>query len=87
MIVLKFGKNARTDGLFAAYGVYGVLSLIAQSLRITVVARLLEATLHFRVTTMTYHSVSSRRVKEYAIHPYRLAFAQGDVETVAAEAV
>jgi predicted DNA-binding transcriptional regulator YafY len=42
-----------------------------------VVARLLEATLHFRVTTMTYHSVSSKRVKEYAIHPYRLAFAQG----------
>jgi predicted DNA-binding transcriptional regulator YafY len=42
-----------------------------------VVARLLEATLHFRVTTMTYHSVSSQRVKEYAIHPYRLAFAQG----------
>lgn len=42
-----------------------------------VVARLLEATLHFRVTTMTYHSVSSKRVKEYLIHPYRLAFAQG----------
>lgn len=42
VIVLKFGKNARTDGLFAAYGVYGVLALVAQSLRITVVARLLE---------------------------------------------
>jgi peptidoglycan biosynthesis protein MviN/MurJ (putative lipid II flippase) len=42
VIVLKFGKNARTDGLFAAYGVYGVLTLVAQSLRITVVARLLE---------------------------------------------
>jgi proteasome accessory factor B len=41
------------------------------------VGRLLEATLHFRVTTMTYHSVSSRRVKEYLVHPYRLAFAQG----------
>jgi len=41
------------------------------------VARLLEATLHFRVTTMTYHSVSSKRVKEYVVHPYRLAFAQG----------
>ena len=26
---------------------------------------------------MTYHSVSSKRVKEYLIHPYRLAFAQG----------
>ena len=41
------------------------------------VARLLEATLHFRVTTMTYDSVSSKRVKEYVVHPYRLAFAQG----------
>jgi predicted DNA-binding transcriptional regulator YafY len=42
-----------------------------------IVGRLLEATLHFRVTTMTYHSVSSRRVKEYLVHPQRLAFAQG----------
>jgi predicted DNA-binding transcriptional regulator YafY len=42
-----------------------------------VVARLLEATLHFRVTTMRYHSVSSARVKDYQVHPYRLAFAQG----------
>ena len=41
------------------------------------VARLLEATLHFRVTTMRYHSVSSGREKEYVLHPYRLAFAQG----------
>jgi proteasome accessory factor B len=41
------------------------------------VARLLEATLHFRVTTMRYHSVSSARVKDYQVHPYRLAFAQG----------
>ncbi len=38
---------------------------------------LLEATLHFRVTTMRYHSVSSGRVKDYQVHPYRLAFAQG----------
>jgi proteasome accessory factor B len=42
-----------------------------------VVAKLLEATLHFRVATMRYHSVSSARVKDYEIHPYRLAFAQG----------
>jgi predicted DNA-binding transcriptional regulator YafY len=42
-----------------------------------VVARLLEATLHFRVTTMRYHSVSSARVKDYQVHPYKLAFAQG----------
>jgi predicted DNA-binding transcriptional regulator YafY len=48
-----------------------------------VVARLLEATLHFRVTTMTYHSVSSRRVKEYSVHPYRLAFAQGGLYLLA----
>lgn len=48
-----------------------------------VVARLLEATLHFRVTTMTYHSVSSKRVKEYEVHPYRLAFAQGGMYLLA----
>lgn len=48
-----------------------------------IVARLLEATLHFRVTTMTYHSVSSKRVKEYTIHPYRLAFAQGGMYLLA----
>jgi predicted DNA-binding transcriptional regulator YafY len=42
-----------------------------------VVAQLLESTLHFRVATMRYHSVSSRRVKDYVVHPYRLAFAQG----------
>src|SRR3990170_3322657 len=40
------------------------------------VARLLEATLHFRVATMRYHSVSSAREKDYVVHPYRLAFAQ-----------
>src|SRR5688500_5510485 len=48
-----------------------------------IVARLLEATLHFRVTTMTYHSVSSKRVKEYTTHPYRLAFAQGGMYLLA----
>jgi proteasome accessory factor B len=42
-----------------------------------VVGRLLEATLHFRVATMRYHSVSSARVKDYQVHPYRLVFAQG----------
>jgi predicted DNA-binding transcriptional regulator YafY len=41
------------------------------------VGRLLEATLHFRVASMRYHSVSSARVKDYIVHPYRLAFAQG----------
>jgi proteasome accessory factor B len=47
------------------------------------VARLLEATLHFRVTMMRYDSVSSGRVKDYEIHPYRLAFAQGGLYLLA----
>jgi hypothetical protein len=48
-----------------------------------VVSRLLEATLHFRVATMRYHSVSSARVKDYVVHPYRLAFAQGGLYLLA----
>jgi proteasome accessory factor B len=48
-----------------------------------VVARLLEASLHFRVATMRYHSVSSARVKDYEVHPYRLAFAQGGLYLLA----
>lgn len=48
-----------------------------------VVGKLLEAALHFRVTTMRYHSVSSARVKDYVIHPYRLAFAQGGLYLLA----
>jgi predicted DNA-binding transcriptional regulator YafY len=48
-----------------------------------IVARLLEATLHFRVTTMRYDSVSSRRIKDYLVHPYRLAFAQGSLYLLA----
>jgi predicted DNA-binding transcriptional regulator YafY len=47
------------------------------------VARLLEASLHFRVATMRYHSVSSARVKDYVVHPYRLAFAQGGLYLLA----
>jgi peptidoglycan biosynthesis protein MviN/MurJ (putative lipid II flippase) len=42
LIVVEFGKDARTDGLLAAYGVYGLLLAFAQSLRATVVARLVE---------------------------------------------
>ena len=42
VVVLEFGKNARTDGLFAAYGVYGFVVLVAQSVRTTLVARLVE---------------------------------------------
>jgi predicted DNA-binding transcriptional regulator YafY len=48
-----------------------------------IVGRLLEATLHFRVTTMRYHSVSSARVKDYLVHPYRLVFAQGGLYLLA----
>ena len=47
------------------------------------VAKLLDATLHFRVVKMRYHSVSSRREKDYVIHPYRLAFAQGGLYLLA----
>lgn len=47
------------------------------------VARLLEATLHYRAVTMRYHSVSSSRVKDYLVHPYRLAFAQGGLYLLA----
>ncbi len=42
-----------------------------------IVARLLEATLHTRVARMRYHSVSSAKIKDYLLHPYRIAFAQG----------
>lgn len=48
-----------------------------------IVNRLLEATLHFRAATMRYHSVSSGRVKDYLVHPYRLAFAQGGMYLLA----
>ncbi len=48
-----------------------------------ITARLLEATLHFRVVRMQYHSVKSRRTKDYVIHPYRLAFAQGGLYLLA----
>ncbi len=40
-------------------------------------ARALEATLHQRQATLTYHSRSSGRTKDYLVHPYRLAYAQG----------
>jgi predicted DNA-binding transcriptional regulator YafY len=48
-----------------------------------IVARLLEATLHYRVGHMKYNSVSSGRMKDYVIHPYRLAFAQGGLYLLA----
>ena len=48
-----------------------------------VVAKILEATLHFRTAKMRYHSVSSGREKDYLVHPYRLAFAQGGMYLLA----
>lgn len=48
-----------------------------------VVQKLLEATLHHRVATMRYHSVSSGGVKDYLLHPYKLAFAQGGIYLLA----
>jgi peptidoglycan biosynthesis protein MviN/MurJ (putative lipid II flippase) len=41
-IVLRFGKTPSTDGLLAAYGVYGLLLTLAQSARASVAARLVE---------------------------------------------
>ncbi len=46
-------------------------------------ARLLEATLHSRQTSLTYHSASSDRTKVYLVHPYRLAHAQGGLYLLA----
>ncbi|MEA2267547.1 MAG: hypothetical protein QOC64_157 [Solirubrobacteraceae bacterium] len=42
-ILLTFGKGADTDAVFAAYGVYGVLVVMCQTLRLTVVARVVES--------------------------------------------
>ena len=48
-----------------------------------IVGKLLEATLHNRVATMRYHSVSSAATRDYLVHPYRLAFAQGGLYLLA----
>ncbi len=48
-----------------------------------VAARLLEATLHLRQASLTYHSQSSDRTKTYLVHPYRLAHAQGGLYLLA----
>jgi predicted DNA-binding transcriptional regulator YafY len=42
-----------------------------------IVARLMDATHAHRRATITYHSFSSRRVKDYTIEPYRLAYGNG----------
>ncbi len=41
LIASRFGSSGRTDGFFAAYSVYGLVLLIAQSTRLTVVPRLI----------------------------------------------
>ena len=41
-----------------------------------IVSRLLEAATNHRVVTMRYDSSSSRREKDYTVHPYRVFFAQ-----------
>jgi peptidoglycan biosynthesis protein MviN/MurJ (putative lipid II flippase) len=43
LVAAEFGSDARTDGFFAAYGVYAMVILLAQSVRVTVVPRLLES--------------------------------------------
>lgn len=47
------------------------------------VAKALEATLNLRQATITYHSKSSDRTKQYLLHPYRLAYAQGGLYLLA----
>lgn len=48
-----------------------------------IVSRALEATLHHRQATLTYHSRSSERTKSYLIHPARLAHALGGLYLLA----
>ena len=55
----------------------------ADSRRQQVIARALEATLHRRQATITYHSRSSQRTKPYLVHPYRLAHALGGLYLLA----
>lgn len=48
-----------------------------------IMARAVEATLHHRSATLTYHSKASDRTKSYDVHPYRLVYAQGGVYLLA----
>jgi hypothetical protein len=43
LVAAKFGVTAATDGVFAAYGVYSLVVLLAQSWRATLVARMVES--------------------------------------------
>jgi predicted DNA-binding transcriptional regulator YafY len=55
----------------------------ADAARQEVIARALDATLHRRQATITYHSRSSQRTKPYLVHPYRLAHAMGGLYLLA----
>lgn len=44
-----------------------------------IMPRLIDTALDKKRVTMTYHSFSSRRVKEYVVEPYRLTYAQGGI--------
>jgi len=48
LVVGQFGKTPRSDGVFAAYGLYGLIYILAATLRSTVVARLAEDPSLFR---------------------------------------
>jgi peptidoglycan biosynthesis protein MviN/MurJ (putative lipid II flippase) len=43
LIARRFGTSSETDAMFAAYSVYGVFLMVAQSLRLTMVPRLARA--------------------------------------------
>ncbi len=47
LIAGRFGSTAETDGFFAAYGAYTIAVLVAQSMRTTIVARLVDAPSRF----------------------------------------
>ncbi|HXE81462.1 MAG TPA: transcriptional regulator [Vicinamibacterales bacterium] len=48
-----------------------------------ITSQLLEAILSHRVLEMRYHSKTSRREKEYVVHPHRLVHAQGGLYLIA----
>ncbi|MDR1989282.1 MAG: transcriptional regulator [Acidobacteriaceae bacterium] len=54
-----------------------------ETARPPIVARALDATLFNRQALVRYHSRSSERTKQYLVHPYRLAYAQGGLYLLA----
>lgn len=55
----------------------------ASSTTYAITSQLLDATIHHRVVSMRYHSFSSRRDKDYLVHPHRLVYAQGGLYLIA----